>query len=104
MESTESTDGGRHFGHLDSACTVSTNNKTNGQPSKEGSRTRWYVKKLQEYLNGAKSLNDELVSVIPENGLEAAIDWYEEQLDRVEDAKLQANADLDDRAEEISFS
>ena len=40
MESTESTDGGRHFGHLDSACTVSTNNKTNGQPSKEGSRTR----------------------------------------------------------------
>jgi len=40
--------------------------------------------------------------VIPENGLEAAIDWYEEQLDRVEDANLQANPHPEDRAEEIS--
>ena len=63
---------------------------------------RGYVNNLQEYLNEAKGLNDELVSVIPENEHEAAIDWYEEQLDRVKEAKLQANAHLDDRAEEIS--
>ena len=115
MESTEATDGGRHLGHLDSARTVSTNivtlkNKraavkrriTNTLKKLESTIEQYgrkaiirgYVNNLQEYLNKAKGLNDELVSVIPENEHEAAIDWYEEQLDRVEDAKLQANAHL----------
>jgi len=49
-----------------------------------------------------KGLNDELVSVIPENEHEAARDWYEEQLNRVKDAKLQANAHLDNGAEDSS--
>ena len=63
---------------------------------------RGYVNNLQEYLIEAKDLNDELVSVIPENEHETALDWYEEQLERVEEAKLDANAHLDERAEEIS--
>ena len=63
---------------------------------------RGYVNNLQEYLIEAKDLNDELVSVIPENEHETALDWYEEQLERVEEAKLEANAHLDERAEESS--
>ena len=39
---------------------------------------RGYVSNLQEYLIEAKDLNDELVSVIPENEHETALDWYEE--------------------------
>ena len=43
-----------------------------------------YVSNLQEYLIEAKDLNDELVSVIPENERETALDWYKEQLERVQ--------------------
>ena len=50
----------------------------------------------------AKGLNDELVSVIPENVHETALDWYEEELERVQEAKLVANVHLDKRAEESS--
>ena len=63
---------------------------------------RGYVNNLQEYLIKAKDLNDEFVSVIPENEYETALDWYEEQLERVQEAKLEANAHLDERAEESS--
>ena len=63
---------------------------------------RGYVNNLQEYLMEAKDLNDELVSVIPEIEHETALDWYEEQLERVQEAKLMANAHLDERAEESS--
>ena len=62
---------------------------------------RGYVNNLQEYLTEAKDLNDELVSVIPENKHETALNWYEEQLERIQ-AKLEANAHLDERAEESS--
>ena len=62
---------------------------------------RGYVNNLQEYLIEAKDLNDELVSVIPENKHETALNWYEEQLERIQ-AKLEANAHLDERAEESS--
>ena len=120
MESTEATDGGRR---LDSARTVSTNitslkNKraavkrriTNTLKKLESTIEQYgrkaiirgYVNNLQEYLNEAKGLNDKLISVIPETEHEATLDWYEEQLERVEDAKLQANAHLDERAEESS--
>ena len=106
MESTEATDGGRR---LDSARTVSTNitslkNKraavkrriTNTLKKLESTIEQYgrkaiirgYVNNLQEYLNEAKDLNDKLISVIPET--------------EHEDAKLQANAHLDERAEESS--
>ena len=58
---------------------------------------------LQEYLIKAKDLNDELVPVIPENEHETVLNWYEEQLERIQEAKLEANTHLDERAEE-SFS
>lgn len=61
-----------------------------------------YLNNLQEYLIEAKDLNDELVSLIPENEHETALNWYEEQLKRVQDAKLEANVHLDERAEESS--
>ena len=63
---------------------------------------RGYVNNLQEYLMEAKDLNDELVSGSPEIEHETALDWYEEQLERVQEAKLMANAHLDERAEESS--
>ena len=61
-----------------------------------------YLNNLQEYLIEAKDLNDELVSLIPENEHETALNWYKEQLKRVQDAKLEANVHLDERAEESS--
>jgi len=61
---------------------------------------RGYVNNLQEYLIEAKYLNDELVSVIPESEHEIALDWYEEHLERVQEAKLEANAHLEERTEE----
>ena len=63
---------------------------------------RGYVNNLQEYLMEAKDFNDELVSVSPEIEHETALDWYEEQLERVQEAKLMANAHLDERTEESS--
>ena len=63
---------------------------------------RGYVNNLQEYLIEAKDLNDELVSVIPENEHETVLNWYEEQLERIQEAKLEANAHLDKRVEESS--
>ena len=63
---------------------------------------RGHLNNLQEYLIKAKGLNDELVSVIPENEHETVLDWYEEEFERVQEAKLVANAHLDERAEESS--
>ena len=63
---------------------------------------RGYVSNLQEYLIKEKDLNDELISAILENEYETALDWYEEQLERVQEAKLMANSHLDERAEESS--
>ena len=63
---------------------------------------RGYVNNLQEYLKEAKDLNDELIPVIPEKEHETALNWYEEQLERIQEAKLGANAHLDERAEESS--
>ena len=45
---------------------------------------------------------DELVSVIQKTEHETAIDWYQQQLQRVQEAKLEANTHLDDGAEESS--
>lgn len=57
---------------------------------------------MQEYFIEAKDLNDELVYVIPERTHETALDWYEEQSERVQEAKLKADAHLHERAEEGS--
>ena len=54
---------------------------------------RGYINNLQEYLIEAKDLNDELVSVIPENERETVLNWYEEQ---------ENTAHLDERAKESS--
>ena len=61
---------------------------------------RGFVNSVQEYLNEAKELNDKLMSLVPENEQESAVNWYEEQLERVHQAKLDANAHLEERAEE----
>lgn len=61
---------------------------------------RGYVNNMEEYFIEGKDLNDELVSVIPENEHETALEWYEEQLERILEAKLEANMHLDKRAEE----
>lgn len=63
---------------------------------------RGYVNNLQEYLKEAKDLNDELIPVIPEKEHKTPLNWYDEQLKRIQEAKLGANAHLDERAEESS--
>ncbi len=80
---------------------------------KEGSRTRWknksppsnsVVKKpiIRGYIYNLEGLDDELVKMVPDNENAITIVWYEEQLERVEKAKLQANAHLDDQVEQNS--
>ncbi len=54
------------------------------------------------YIYNLEGLHDELVKMVPDNGNEITIVWYEEQLERVEEAKLQANAHLDDQVEQNS--
>ena len=39
---------------------------------------------------------------MPEKEHETALNWYEEQLERIQEAKLGANAHFDERAEESS--
>ena len=38
--------------------------------------------------------------MLPENEHENALNWYEEELERVEEAKLEAEANLEERKEE----
>lgn len=64
---------------------------------------RGYLNNLNSYLDGAKCLNDQLMSIIPENEYENAADWYEEQTERVHETILQANAHLEQRSEESSI-
>lgn len=48
---------------------------------------RRYIHILEEFINEAQVLNDELVGVIPENELEKALTWYEVELERVQGVK-----------------
>ena len=63
---------------------------------------RGYVNILEESLKEAQDLNDRLMATLPENEHESALNWYEEELERVQDAKLEAEAHLEQRADESS--
>ena len=61
---------------------------------------RDYVNILEESLNEAQVLSNQLLAMLQENEHENALNWYEEELDRVEEAKLEAGANLEERKEE----
>lgn len=55
---------------------------------------------LEESLNEAQVLNNQLLDMLPEQEHEIALNWYEEELERVQEAKLEAEAHLKERKEE----
>ena len=61
---------------------------------------RGYVNILEESLNEGQVLNNQLLAMLPEQEHENALDWYEEELERVQEAKLEAEAYLEERKEE----
>ena len=61
---------------------------------------RGYVKILEESLNEPQVLSNQLLAMLPEKEHENALNWYEEELERVEEAKLEAEANLEERKEE----
>ena len=61
---------------------------------------RGYVKILEESLIEAQVLSNQLLAMLPENEHENALNWYEEELERVQEAKLEAEAHLEERKEE----
>ena len=67
---------------------------------KRKSIIRGYVNILEESLNEAQVLNNQLLALLPEQEHENAINWYEEELERVQEAKLEAEAHLEERKEE----
>ena len=60
---------------------------------------RGYVNILEESLNEAQVLNNQLLAMLLEQEHENALNWYEE-LERVQEAKLEAEAELEERKEE----
>ena len=48
----------------------------------------------------AQVLDNQLLAMLPEHERENALNWYEEELERVEEAKLEAQAHLEERKEE----
>ena len=61
---------------------------------------RGYVHILEESLNEAQVLNNQLLAMFLEQEHENALNWYEEELERVQEAKLEAEAHLEERKEE----
>ena len=58
-----------------------------------------------EYSWEAKALNDCLLALVQKSEHESVLVWYEEQPERVEDAKLKAESHLDERKlEEVSVA
>ena len=62
------------------------------------------VKILEKSLNEAQVLSNQLLAMLPENEHENALNWYEEELERVQEAKLEAEAPLEERKEESRSS
>ena len=58
------------------------------------------VEILEESLSEAQVLSNQLLPMLPENEHENALNWYEEELERVQEAKLEAEAPLEERKEE----
>ena len=48
---------------------------------------RRYVNILEESLDEAQVLNNQLLDMLPEQEHENALNWYEEELERVQEAK-----------------
>jgi hypothetical protein len=69
-----------------------------------GSKTmiKGYVNNLSQYLREAEFLNNGLLGLVPENEHETVLNWFEEQLERIEDAKLEAENHLDRCLHEVS--
>ena len=63
-----------------------------------------YVNNLSEYLKEAESLNNELLAFVHENEHELVLYWYKEQLERVEEAKLEAISHLEGCLHEVSVA
>lgn len=61
---------------------------------------RRYVNILEESLDEAQVLNNQLLDMLPEQEHENALNWYEEELERVQEAKLEAEVHLEERKEE----
>ena len=83
---------------------TTTLRKLEGLVSKFGSKTiiKGYVNNLSEYLKEAEALNTQLLALVHESEHEAVLIWYEEQLERVNDAKLEAESHLEGRLHEVS--
>ena len=83
---------------------TTTLRKLEGLVSKSGSKTiiKGYVNNLSEYLKEAEALNTQLLALVRESEQEAVLNWYEEQLERVGDAKLEAESHLEGRLHEVS--
>ena len=47
-----------------------------------------------------QSTNNQLLAMLPEQEHENALNWYEEELERVQEAKLEAEAHLEERKDE----
>ena len=63
---------------------------------------RGYVNILRESLKEKKDLNDQVIALLPENEHEDALKWYEDELERVQDKTLHAEAHLHERKDESS--
>lgn len=61
---------------------------------------RRYVNILEESLDEAQVLNNQLLDMLPEQEHENALNWYEEELERVQETKLEAEVHLEERKEE----
>ena len=70
--------------------------------SQSGGKTliKGYVNNLLDYLKEAANLNDRLLALVQESEQEGVLNWYKEQLERVEDAKLRAESHLEQRLHE----
>ena len=71
-----------------------------------GSKTaiKGYVNNVTQYLREAELLNDRLAACEGESEHENILLWYEEELERVEDIKMKAESQLEERLhEEISL-
>ena len=52
---------------------------------------------MEESLNAAQLLNNQLLPMLPERERENGLNWYEPELERVEEANLEAEAHLEEK-------
>ena len=73
--------------------------ETEGQSVKHGVKTRimGYVSSALDYLCQAEKLNDQILILVHEDKQEEVLMWYEEQLEKVNEAKLRAEIYFDEQ-------